>query len=284
MTYIVPNYFLEEQPNAVISSDSIFTFAYTSKRTQKCIAVRNTTHVMILITGGSKTITSKEHEMTLKVGDIVLLTQGNYYMSEIVGDHGVYEALLVYFEDDFIMNFIAKYKLDVNVEELNNVVDFSSGKLLEALVSSYKLYLNQDLEQQNEIIKLKTEEILLHLLTKDKPLFLSWLKAISLSSKDRVLHILEANLDLIESVEDMCKIARVSKQELRNRVKASSGMQPKAWLDNKRLEQSALLLKNSDESISAIATSCGYSTLSWFGVQFKKAYGVTPKVYREQNQ
>ena len=284
MTYVVPNYFLEEQPNAVISSDALFTFAYSSNRNQKRIAVRNTTHVMILITGGSKTITSKEQETTLKVGDIVLLTQGNYFMSEIVGDRGVYEALLVYFDDDFILNFITKYKLDVHVDQMNSMVDFSSGKLLKALVSSYKLYLHQELEERNEIIKLKTEEIFLHLLTKDKALFLSWLKAISLSAKDRILHILESNLDLIESVDNMCKIARVSKQELRNKLKESTGMNPKEWLDSKRLEESALLLKNSDESIGAIATSCGYSTLSWFGVQFKKVYGVTPKVYREQNQ
>jgi len=284
LTYVVPNYFLEEQPNAVISSDALFTFAYSSNRNQKRIAVRNTTHVMILITGGSKTITSKEQETTLKVGDIVLLTQGNYFMSEIVGDRGVYEALLVYFDDDFILNFITKYKLDVHVDQMNSMVDFSSGKLLKALVSSYKLYLHQELEERNEIIKLKTEEIFLHLLTKDKALFLSWLKAISLSAKDRILHILESNLDLIESVDNMCKIARVSKQELRNKLKESTGMNPKEWLDSKRLEESALLLKNSDESIGAIATSCGYSTLSWFGVQFKKVYGVTPKVYREQNQ
>jgi AraC-like DNA-binding protein len=239
---------------------------------------------MILITGGSKTITSKEQETTLQAGDIFLLAQGNYFMSEIVGDQGIYEALLVYFEDNFIMNFIAKYKIDIDVENTNNLVDFSSGELLKALVSSYRLYINQSLEQKNEIIKLKTEEILLHLLTKNKPLFLSWLKAISLSSKDRILHILEANLDLIESVEDMCKIARVSKHELRSSVKKSSGLQPKAWLDNKRLEKSVLLLRNSDDTISSIATACGYSTLSWFGVQFKKSYGVSPKVYREQNR
>jgi len=282
MTYLVPNYFLKENPNSIVSSDALFTFAYTSNRTQKRIAVRNTTPVMILITGGSKTITSNEQETTLHEGDILLLTQGNYYMSEIVGNRGLYEALLVYFEDDFVMNFIAKYKLDIEVENMNNLVSFSSGQLLQTLVSSYKLYIDKELEQQNEIIKLKTEEILLHLLSKDKPLFLSWLKAISLSSKDRVLHILEANLDLIESVDDMCKIAMVSKQELRTKIKASTGMQPKAWIDQKRLEKSALLLSKSDDSIGSIATSCGYSTLSWFGVQFKKAYGVTPKAYREQ--
>jgi AraC-like DNA-binding protein len=283
MTYIVPNYFIEEKPHAVISSDALFTFVYISRRSKKVISVRNTTHVMILITGGSKVVRSNEREVNLKEGDIVLLTQGNYLMSEILGEQGEYNALLVYFNDDFVMNFIAKYKIDLEGEGVNNLITFSSGKLLQPLVSSYKLYINQELEQQNEIIKLKTEEILLHLLTKDKPLFVSWLRAISLSSKDRILHILEANLDLIKDVEDMAKLARVSKQELRAKLKASTGMNPKEWLDHKRLEQSALLLRNSDESIGAIATSCGYATASWFGVQFKRVYGVTPKVYREQN-
>ena len=82
----------------------------------------------------------------------------------------------------------------------------------------------------------------------------------------------------------MCKIARVSKNELRVAMNDSFGMKPKEWLDSRRLEQASLLLKNTDESIGAIATTCGYSTLSWFGVQFKKVYGVTPKAYREQNQ
>jgi len=284
MTYIVPNYFLEEKPHAVISSDALFTFVYMSKRSKKVISVRNTTHVMILITGGSKVVRSNEREVNLKEGDIVLLTQGNYLMSEILGEQGEYNALLVYFNDDFIMDFITKYKIDLEGEGVNNLINFTSGKLLQPLVLSYKLYLNQALEQQNEIIKLKTEEILLHLLTKDKPLFVSWLRAISLSSKDRILHILEANLDLISDIEDMAKLARVSKQELRTKLKASTGMNPKEWLDHRRLEQSALLLKNSDESIGAIATSCGYATASWFGVQFKRVYGVTPKVYREQTQ
>ncbi len=283
MTYIVPNYFLEEKPHAIISSDRLFTLAYSSRQNQEKIAVRNTTHVMILITGGSKTIRSKDRETTLQAGDILLLTQGNYIMSEIVGEQGAYEAFLVYFNDDFIMDFIAKYKIDLENEERNSMIEFSSGALLQPLVSSYKLYSNRNLEQQNEIIKLKTEEILLHLLTKDKALFVSWLRAISLSSKDRILHILEANLDLISDIEDMAKLARVSKQELRAKLKASTGMNPKEWLDHKRLEQSALLLRNSDESIGAIATSCGYATASWFGVQFKRVYGVTPKVYREGN-
>ena len=284
MTYIVPNHLLEHMPDKVISSDSLFTFAYTSTSTQKRIAVRNTTHVMILITSGSKTIYLGEDEQSFKAGDIVLLTQGNYFMSEVAGDKGIYEAVLIYFEDAFIMDFMKKHQIHPASNTSHNMISFSSGKLLQPLISSYKLYIHQNLQEQNEIIKLKTEEIFLHLLTKDRPLFYAWLQAITASSKHRILHILEANLDMIETIDDMCKLTRVSTYELRHSIKDASGLQPKAWLDLKRLEKAALLLKSSDESISAISTSCGYSTLSWFGVQFKKAYGISPKLYREQNR
>jgi len=284
MTYIVPNYFLEEQPNAVISSDSLFTLAYSSRRSQGSISIRNTTHVMILLTTGQKKLMTNNKEIVLNEGDILFLTQGNYFMSEVLSQKGLYEAMMVYFDDAFVMDFIQKYAVELGGCTSQNVVSFSSDRLLKSLIDSYSLYINQDLKRQNEIIKLKTEEIFLHLLSQNSNIFCGFLKSISLSSKERIKYILEANLDLLESVDDMCKITRLSKNELRQKMQQIFQMQPKAWLDSKRLEQASLLLKNSDETIASIATTCGYSTLSWFGVQFKRAYGVTPKSYREQNR
>ena len=283
MTYIVPNYFLEEQPNAVISSDSLFTLTYSTKRSQDKIYIRNTTHVMILLTQGKKKLSMKDEVRLLQTGDILLLTQGNYFMSEVLSDEGIYEASLVYFDDGFIINFIKKYNIELNDCKENTVVSFSSDSLLKSLIDSSGLYMNKNLERQTEIIKLKTEEIFLHLLSENKASFCGFLKAISLTAKDRIRYILEANSDLIESVDDMCKLTRVSKSELRTAMKKSYGLQPKAWLDAKRLEQASLLLKNSTENISSIATTCGYATVSWFGVQFKKTYALSPKAYREQN-
>lgn len=283
MTYLVPNYYLEEQPNALISSDSLFSMSYSTKRAQNKIYIRNTTHVMILLKKGEKRLTTDDSKRTLKTGDILFLTQGNYFMSEVLSHDGIYEALLLYFDDEFIMNFLSKYSIELTNTKSQNIVSFSSDKLLQSLIDSFELYIGQNLEHQNAIIKLKTEEIFLHLLSEYREEFYSFLKAIKSSTKDRVKYILEANLDLIESVEDMCKIARVSKSKLRKSLKNSTGLQPKTWLDNKRLEQASLLLKNSNQTISSIATSCGYNTVSWFGIQFKKAYGITPKAYREQN-
>ena len=284
MTYLVPNYFLEDQPHNVISSDSVFTLTYSSRKNQSNFMIRNTTHVMILLMEGSKRITYKENSFLLEEGSILLLSQGNYMMSEIISEEGKYEALMVYFDDAFVIDFCKKYDVNLELYEEESFVAFSSDKLLKSLMDSFELYINKELKNKNEILKLKTQELFLHLLSEEKNNFETFLKSIVNSSTHRVIHVLEANIDIIQSVEDMCSIARVSKNELRKEIEKYFSMSPKSWLDSKRLEQASFLLKTSDESIASIATTCGYSTLSWFGVQFKKSYGLTPKVYRERNQ
>lgn len=284
MTYILPNYFLEEKPQSIISTDNVFTVAYTSEQNNDKVAVRNVMHAMILLVEGSKQLQFTNNEILLHTGDIFLLTQGNYYMSDIISQRGRYKAVLVYFDDTFVMDFITKYAVDLEDEEEKKVVYFSSDTILKKLMNSYEDYAHKKLSSKNEIIKLKTEEIFLHLLSQNHHAFCSFLKAVSLSSKDRMRYILEANIDLITSVEDMCKLTRTTKSELRQKMQQLFAMYPKEWLDTQRLAQAALLLTTTDNTITSIATSTHYSTASWFGVQFKKKYAMTPKQYREQNQ
>jgi len=284
MTVIVPNYFIDNEPHNVISSDDIFTVSYFSKKNTDNIAVRNVMHVMILLVEGSKHLQYKNTQKTLNAGDIFFLTQGNYFMREVLSHNGNYKSVMVCFDDTFVLDFIFKYKIDLTHSSKSSVVSFSSSAMLKTLMNSYVQYMHTSFEHKSAIVKLKTEEIFLHLLDENKSMFCSYLKEIAGSSKERVRYVLEANLDLIDSVDDMCKLTRLSKNELRSKMKNIFAMQPKEWLDAKRLEEASLLLKNSNDSISSIASTCGYSTLSWFGVQFKKAYGLSPKVYREQNR
>jgi len=284
MTVIVPNYFIENEPQNVISSDDIFTVTYFSQKNNDNIVVRNIMHVMILLVEGSKHLQYKNREKTLNAGDIFFLIQGNYFMREILSRKGNYESVMVCFDDTFALDFIAKYKVNLENFSSSSVVSFSSSATLKALMNSYVQYTHSSFEHKSAIMKLKTEEIFLHLLDEKRSSFCSYLKEISSSSKERVRYVLEANLDLIDSVDDMCKLTRLSKNELRSKMKSIFSMQPKEWLDTKRLQEASLLLKNSNDSISSIASTCGYSTLSWFGVQFKKAYGLSPKAYREQNR
>ena len=284
MTLVIPNHFLEKEPHNGINADDIFTVSYISKEDNDNIVVRNVMHVMIMLVEGTKHLQYKDTQKVLEAGDIFFLTQGNYFMREVLGKDGKYESIMVCFDDTFVLDFIDKYKVDLDASLQSSVVSFTSIGLLKDLMHSYLQYVHVSFEHKGQIVKLKTEEIFLHLLGEHNIAFCTYLKEVATSSKERLRYILEANLDLLESVDDMCRLTRLSKSELRAKMKSSFSMQPKEWLDSKRLEEAALLLKNSDEPIGAIATTCGYSTLSWFGVQFKKAYGFTPKAYREQNR
>lgn len=58
------------------------------------------------------------------------------------------------------------------------------------------------------------------------------------------------------------------------------GMPLATYIRNRKLEESATLLRSTSMSISEIGSSLGFSSQSHFTSQFKKAYGVTPKQWR----
>lgn len=68
---------------------------------------------------------------------------------------------------------------------------------------------------------------------------------------------------------------------LSREIKRKTGKTYTELLQEKRLNKSAFLLKNSELKISDIAEKVGYDNLSYFHRIFARAYGVTPKKYRD---
>ena len=282
MTYLVPNYFIEENPTALIGSDGVFVLAYSSRSSHESLIVHNTMHVMILLRKGQKKITHQQKSWTLAPGDILLLSQDNYMMSELVDRDGEYASILVYFDDRFVLDFLKKYSIEIHSAHSESLVFFKGDGLQDAIVETFDLYVGAPQKMRTEILKLALETMLLYLIGKDKNRLESFFKKVLEKSPHRVMHILEPNLDMIETVEDMCRVARVSRGRLRAEVLKDTDLTPKAWLDSQRLKKASLLLRSTDESIASVATTCGYSTASWFGAQFKKHYGISPAEYRKQ--
>jgi len=282
MTYIVPNYFLENNYKNLTKIDSLLCLNYITKTQNDFVDARNTMHSMNILLEGSKIIHTQNRDITINAKELCFLTQNNYYMSERMATQSRYKSMILYFDDAFILDFIKKYNIEFqNLKEQTVVkIIYHTDKLFSANITLFESYLENKVS--NELLKLKVEEIFLHALRVKPNDFYAFLNAIIHKTDERILHILESNIDLIENIHDMCSLTHLTPNKLRRYIKKHTNSTPKLWMDLKKLEKSSILLKNSDKNISEIATECGYATPSWFIAQFKKEYGETPKEFREK--
>lgn len=280
MTYIVPNFFMENNDSKLIKIDDLFCLNYITKQKSDFISVRTTTHCMIILLDGSKVIHLKDSDININSNEICFLTQNNYFMSERITKDLNYKSLIIYFDDKFIFDLIQKYKININSTNEKNIIklDYSKDLLLKSNISLFQKYIDKKLD--NNLLKLKIEEIILHSLRINQILFSSFIQSIISTSQDRIKYTLESNIDLIQTLDDMCSITRLTQNQLRRYIKKEYNLTPKIWIDIKRLEKATLMLKNTEKSITDISTECGYSTVSWFISQFKKQYNQTPKEFR----
>ena len=283
MTYIVPNYFLENNYKNLTKIDSLLCLHSIKKKQNDFVDARNTMHSMNILIEGSKIIHTENENLRVSAKELCFLTQNNYYMSQRMTKESRYKSMILYFDDSFVLEFIKKYKLQlITTGEQNSLqISYGSDKYFLENIIQFEEYLEKSFSTQ--LLKLKVEEIFLQTLRLSPENFYSFLNAIINKTEARSLHILESNIDMIENIEDMCRVTRLTPNQLRRYIKKHTKSTPKLWLDTKRVQKAVLLLKNSDKNISEIAAECGYSTVSWFISQFKKEYGITPKEFRAKN-
>lgn len=279
----LPNYIFENQNQyEIIQTDKILV-SKASKFKKDKLYLRNSMHAMILLVVGGKVLHLDDEDLKLDNKDILFLSQGNYFMSEKIAQNNRYESILVFFDDEYILNFIKKYDLKIDSSAEKRFCNVKRDLFSSFCIDSIDEYFKVDIENKKELVSLKIEELFLYTFSKNKKLFSSFLKSILLTKTSRIKYILEANIDIIHSLEDMCSLTRLNSKALRKEMLRLYNQNPKEWLDAKRLFQATVLLGDEEKTVSQIAAECGYSSVSWFINQFKKHYKTTPLEYRQQN-
>ncbi|PHR71103.1 MAG: AraC family transcriptional regulator [Arcobacter sp.] len=283
MIITLPNYLYENPKSFTLISDKTFIASKSIHYNKGKLSLRNSRHMIVLLINGEKVLHLKDKDIKIDESEILYLAQSNYFMTEKISKRNDYESILICFDDDFILNFLKKYNIKLETKESETIIAVKKDAFLSSCVTSINTLFNSKLENKIDLLKLKTEELFLYTLSQDKQQFISFFNSIVSTESSRVKHILESNLDIITCVLDMCKLTRLSKKALRKEIQRLYNQNPKKWLDTNRLYIASLLLRQTKNSISNIATSCGYSSVSWFIIQFKKYYKTTPFLYREEN-
>ena len=99
-------------------------------------------------------------------------------------------------------------------------------------------------------------------------------------------HLLRAK-DLADSsytepleVEDLARAAGLSKAHFSREFRRTFGESPYVYLQTRRLERAAALLRNTDHSVAEVCLEVGLQGVGSFTTSFKRMYGITPTEYR----
>lgn len=96
----------------------------------------------------------------------------------------------------------------------------------------------------------------------------------------RAILLMEQHLSAALTVDELAGKLDMSVRQLERLFKSETGSTPQAYAKAMRMRVAAWMLTHSDKTVSAIASSCGFSDASHMGREFRHAFGVSPGAYR----
>lgn len=97
----------------------------------------------------------------------------------------------------------------------------------------------------------------------------------------RVHDALTADLSSRITIEELSRRFLMNPSTMKSVFKAVYGRSIAAHVREHRMERAAQLLRETDESMGAIAAAVGYESASKFSAEFRRAYGRLPTEYRK---
>ena len=101
---------------------------------------------------------------------------------------------------------------------------------------------------------------------------------------ERASRLLLGDLGDNHPVSELATACGLSRSQFSNAFRISMGSPPHRWLLRQRVHCAAELLERSDESISVIASSCGFADQSHFTRIFHAMVGSSPADWRRQRK
>ena len=195
-------------------------------------------------------------------------------------------AIFFFIPDNFIKSFFSKNPsfLKTSQKQLSDqdaVLRIKSNKLLENYCTSICSYLTLDEKPNNELLKLKFEELLLSLCTnKDHKHLKDYLISICQNQTYHMTRIMEENFGYNLKIEDYAKLCHMSLSKFKITFKEYYKTTPGLWLKQRKLDLACHRLLNTELPINQLSFECGFEDPSHFIRVFKQKYNITPLQYR----
>jgi AraC-like DNA-binding protein len=239
-------------------------------------------NAVIYVLEGDKKFNNTHHEVHVKKGDILFVRRGFYLMSESI--NASYKSLVFFFDEKLLKEFVAinesifEHTVPQN-SHVDALITLKTSEKFEQFIQTVLPYFEKKNSQYlNEFLRLKYQELLLHLITFDTAdQFKKTLKLISEGQKADLRYLMNNYYLKPLTLSELATVSGRSLSSFKRAFQEEFGTSPAAWIKQKRLEHAVFLLKNTGQNISEISMEIGYESVSHFIKAFKEKFGTTPK-------
>jgi AraC family transcriptional regulator, exoenzyme S synthesis regulatory protein ExsA len=236
-------------------------------------------YAVVFVLNGEKKFVAPNQDIHVQKGQILFFQTGCYSMNESIDSD--YRSLVFFFNEKLLKEFVNQhYTLFENPksQQTLSMLVLSSTASFEKFVDSILPYFEAKTIYLNQFLKLKFQELLLHLVEIDHS---GQLKTILFNiyqgQKIELDHLLQEYYLKPLTINEMARISGRSLSTFKREFENKYSMSPALLIKQKRLAHAAFLLKNTTKNVSEICMEIGYESVSHFIKAFKEKYGFTPK-------
>jgi AraC-like DNA-binding protein len=242
-----------------------------------------TQHLLCLLQDGFKEITISSEKLKLDNTSALLLHSGNTLMTEVARPGQVFDSILLFFSDSFLLSFFSKYQSGIPRESKKaQITPIRKDEFLLNFEKSLIL-MKQELRKNTKLINLKIEEVLLYLLEKEPAKINEFIN--SALTKNKVVNfqqILSNENCYSQTIKEMAFLSNMSISTFKRKFKEAYKTTPKQFFIEQRMKKAVDLIEIGKKP-NEFFYDLGYENLSSFSKEFKKFHKVPPNEYLEKD-
>lgn len=237
-------------------------------------------HAVIVVLEGEKKFSSPTQELHVHKGDILFFQRGCYSMNESIDNN--YRSLVFFVNEKLLKEFVSQhltlFRSAATSLPADLILSFSSSPTFTTFINSLLPYFGAKTPFLNELLRLKFQELLLHLLELDATGDLrAILWHIYQGQKTDLDYLMSTYFLKPLSMFELSKLSGRSLSAFKREFEDHFHTSPGQWVRQKRLEHAHFLLRNTDKNVSEVSMEIGYESVSHFIKAYKLQYGFTPK-------
>ena len=237
-------------------------------------------HAVIFVLEGEKKFVSPTQTIHVRKGNIVFIRRGYYFMQETIDTN--YRSLVFFFNEKLLKEFVGQHlelfeNVPLSQETTSALLVFEITESLNKFTESIFPYFHHETQYLNHFLRLKLQELLLHILEIDgSGHFKSTLFRLYKGEKVDLEYLMNSYYLKPLSLEELSRLSGRSLSAFKRDFQDNFQTSPALWIKNKRLEYAYLQLEKTNKNVSEISMEIGYESVSHFIKAFKEKFGKTP--------